>query len=296
MSLNLRDIVGDIFHTEEREKAEEAQKQADLLNKVNATYGIKDAVSGNNNTFNPFLKKDGSLFNPYIDYQKVLDNPDVSQVAKNYITRATGLTPSVNVTPTVNSVSPTETATTNVPINSAKSYESYTEQSSNKPQATTSPNTSSGSGTYTNSVGKRIANTASYNNNAAKGQCVWYVRGRAKEKLGFDPGALGNGNEMWYNAKSESKLAPTVENVKPNTILSYKYGTSSAGQKYGHVIFIEDVVGDTVYYTEGGSGYYKNGTDGVVKTATRQQILNGTNSSGGKIGSGAVGLIDLSKY
>lgn len=295
MSLNLKNIVGDIFHTEEKEKAEEAKKQSDLLQKINATYGTKEAVSGGN-TFNPYLKKDGSLFNPYIDYQRVLDNPNVSQVAKNYITRATGLTPRVNITPTVNSVSPTETTTVNVPTNSAKSYESYTEQRSTKPQATTSPNTTSGSGVYTNSVGKRIANTASYNNNAAKGQCVWYVRGRAKEKLGIDPGALGNGNEMWYNAKSESKLAPTAENIKPNTILSYKYGTSSAGKKYGHVVFIEDVVGDTVYYTEGGSGYYKNGTDGVVKTATRQQILNGTNSSGGKIGSSAVGLIDLSKY
>ena len=88
--------MGDIFHTEQKEKAAEAQKQANLMQKVNATYGIKDAVSGNNNTFNPFLKKDGSLFNPYINYQGVLDNPNVSQVAKNYITRATGLTPRVN--------------------------------------------------------------------------------------------------------------------------------------------------------------------------------------------------------
>lgn len=155
-------------------------------------------------------------------------------------------------------------------------------------------NNSGGSGTYT--PGKRIANTATYKNDAALGQCVWYVRGRAKEKLGKDTGAIGNANEMYYGAKESARLAPTVENIKPNTILSYKYGSGSLGQKYGHVIFIEDVVGDTVYYTEGGSGYYKNGTDGVVKTGTRQQILNGTNSAGARIGSNAIGLIDLSKY
>ena len=156
--------------------------------------------------------------------------------------------------------------------------------------------TSSGTSDFSGSVGKRIANTASYNNDAAKGQCVWYVRGRAKEKLGKDTGAIGNANEMYYGAKASARLAPTVENIKPNTILSYQYGSGSLGQKYGHVIFIEDVVGDTVYYTEGGSGYYKNGTDGVVKTGTRQQILSGVNSAGARIGSNAIGLIDLSKY
>lgn len=157
-------------------------------------------------------------------------------------------------------------------------------------------NYSGSSNTSNLKVGSKIANTSSYNNNAAKGQCVWYVRGRAKEKLGFDPGALGNGNQMWYNAPKNAKLAATVDNLRPNQILSYQSGTSSAGQKYGHVVFIENVIGDTVYYTEGGSGYYKNGTDGVVKTATRQGILNGVNSNGSRIGSGAIGLIDLSKY
>ena len=101
---------------------------------------------------------------------------------------------------------------------------------------------------------------------------------------------------MWNNAKPEAKYAATMENLKPNMIVSYRNGTSSAGQKYGHVIYIEDVVGDTVYYTEGGSGYYKNGTDGVVKTATRQGILDGVNSNGGRMGSNVIGFIDVSKY
>ncbi len=144
--------------------------------------------------------------------------------------------------------------------------------------------------------GSRIANTSAYNNDAARGQCVWYVRGRAKEKLGVDTGAIGNANQMYVNARAEAKLPASKENIKPNMIVSYNKGTSDAGQSYGHVIYIEDVVGDTVYYTEGGSGYYKNGTDGVVKTATRQGILDGVNTSGGRMGSEVLGFIDLSKY
>lgn len=146
------------------------------------------------------------------------------------------------------------------------------------------------------SVGKKIADTSNYNNSAAKGQCVWYVRGRASQKLGVDTGAIGNANEMWYNAKSSARLSASADNIRPNMIASYKTGTSSNGAKYGHVIFIEDVIGDTVYYTEGGSSYYRNGTDGVLKTASKEGILNGINSNGSRIGSGLIGFIDLSKY
>lgn len=210
---------------------------------------------------NPFTKKDGSLVNPYLNYQGLLDSDKVNDRAKEYIQKATGLTPTEK-----------PSAVTKI---------------ENMSYSPTSPSVE---------VGKRIADTSSYNNNAAKGQCVWYARGRAKEKLGVDPGALGNANQMWYNAKAEAKLSPSVDNIKPNTLLSFGRGTSAGGQNYGHVIYIEDVVGDTVYYTEGGSGYYKNGTDGVVKTATRQGILNGVNSSGARIGSNAIGLIDMTKY
>lgn len=224
-------------------------------------------IYGKNEEYNPFLDKDGNIFNKYIDYQKILDNPSVTQNAKNYISKATGLTP-------------TEGASSVI-----QKYSSVIK-----------PNSTVETGSYTDSVGKRVANTATYNNSAAKGQCVWYVRGRASEKLGKTVGALGNANQMWYNAKPEAQLTATADNIKPNMIVSYSKGTSSAGQKAGHVIFIEDVVGDTVYYTEGGSGYYKNGTDGVIKTASRQGILDGVNSNGGRMGSGVIGFIDLSKY
>ncbi len=152
---------------------------------------------------------------------------------------------------------------------------------------------SSGASRYAKNIGTRISNTAAFNNDAAKGQCVWYVRGRMKEKLGKDTGAIGNANEMYYNAPARAKVTASAANLRPDMVVSYNTGSGSLGAKYGHVIYIEDVVGDTVYYTEGGSGYYKNGTDGVVKTASRADIMNGVNSSGAKIGSGVVGFIDV---
>ena len=476
MNFELKNAVRDVFHTEEKEKAEEEKKTSELVKKVANSYGVKQVASGN--TYNPFLKKNGEIFNPYMDYQKLLDSSHISSKAKDYITKATGLSPTQSQTP-VGNYTPSTSKTNGkykvgmisakyeaggynggivstgvgdyggvsygIPQFSSKAgsadtfvnwlkqnhpdignyfgnykagtteftnawkkayadygdkfsdiqtdyaynyfalplanlakqktgidytrspalqelvyttalqfgtgslgisalgnvtagmsdaeiinasfdkkianYKSYFQSSSADIQESakkrfgnerndilallggtyttetpTKKTTVTGSSDYASSVGKRIADTSKYNNSAAIGQCVWYVRGRAKEKLGKEPGAIGNANEMYYGAKESARLAPTAENLKANTILSYKYGTSSAGQKYGHVIYIEDVVGDTVYYTEGGSGYYKNGTDGVVKTATRQQILNGVNSSGARIGSNAIGLIDLSKY
>ncbi|MBE7063496.1 MAG: CHAP domain-containing protein [Ruminococcaceae bacterium] len=145
-------------------------------------------------------------------------------------------------------------------------------------------------------VGERIADTATYANDADRGQCVWYVRGRMTQKFRKDTGAIGNANDMWYNAREEAKLAPLVENIKPDLIASYKYGTSVLGKRYGHVIYIEDVDGDTVYYTEGGSGYYQKGTDGVVKTATKVGILEGLNTDGTSFGSTLIGFIDVSAY
>ena len=151
-------------------------------------------------------------------------------------------------------------------------------------------------GDWASKVGKRITDTSTYNNGAAIGQCVWYVLGRASERNGKTITIGGNGNSMYQYAKPEAVLSATADNLKGNMILCYSKGTSTAGQKYGHCIFIEAVVGNDVYYTEGGSGYYKNKTDGVVKTGTKEQILNGVNASGARIGTGAAGLIDLSKY
>ena len=241
---------------------------------------------------NPFIKSDGSLANKYLNYQQILDNPGTSPVIAQKITQATGLVSSVR--PQIKNMSNDASQLTGRDKTYAETAgQSYSDYRTNTGDASQNDRRVS---SFAKSVGKKVADTGSYNNSAAKGQCVWYVRGRAQEKMGVNLGSMGNGNQMWYNAKDDAKLAPTAANIKPNTIVSYKYGTSSAGKKYGHVIYIEDVVGDTVYYTEGGTTYHNNGTDGVIKTATRQGILDGVNNNGGHMGSGVIGIIDLNKY
>lgn len=173
-----------------------------------------------------------------------------------------------------------------------KFYQTAKNTTSNTNQNTTSNTNQSTNSNLSNKVGSKIADVSGYNNSAAKGQCVWYVRGRMKQKFGKETGSLGNGNQMWYNAKKSARLAPIATNIKPNTIASYKTGLSSAGKKYGHVIYIEDVVGDTVYYTEGGSYYYNNGTIGTLKKASKKEILNGSS----KFGYGLIGFIDAENY
>lgn len=93
MSLKLKDIVGNIFHNDEKEKAEEAKRAEALRNRLNQLSGpIRENTV---KEFNPFLTKDGNLFNPMLNYQQLLNNPNVSQKAKQYIAQATGLSPTV---------------------------------------------------------------------------------------------------------------------------------------------------------------------------------------------------------
>ena len=95
MSFKLKDIVGNIFHADEKAKTEVARKSASLQQTANNVFGTSA------NTFNPFLKKNGELLNPLLNYQRLLDNPNISQKAKNYITQATGLSPTVTEQKTV---------------------------------------------------------------------------------------------------------------------------------------------------------------------------------------------------
>ncbi len=98
MSIKFKDIIGNIFHADDKTKAAEKQKSAALNQKVSNVLGTNQNT--NTDTFNPFLDKNGQLFNPLLNYQKILDNPNISQKAKNYITQATGLSPTVTETST----------------------------------------------------------------------------------------------------------------------------------------------------------------------------------------------------
>ena len=104
MSLNVKDIIGNIFYTDTNAKAEEQKKYANLQQKTNNVFGrtTKPTVK----TINPFLNKNGELINPNLNYQKLLDNPKIAQRTKQYIAQATGLTPTVT---TQNTVVPSDT-------------------------------------------------------------------------------------------------------------------------------------------------------------------------------------------
>lgn len=60
------------------------EKVSAMANKVNKTY----------KEYNPFLDRNGKLLNKHINYQQLLDNDKINDTTKNYITKATGLTPS----------------------------------------------------------------------------------------------------------------------------------------------------------------------------------------------------------
>lgn len=81
-----------------------------LQNKVSEIYG---SVKDSQKEYNPFLNKDGSLFNEYLNYQNILDNPNVAQKTKQFIQSATGLTPTPQqVAPSTGTLQPTTQSVT----------------------------------------------------------------------------------------------------------------------------------------------------------------------------------------
>lgn len=110
MLTKLKDLVGNIFHIEEKEKAEEEKKSTELQQKLSNVLGTNQ--NNNANTYNPFLNKNGDLFNPLLNYQSLLNNPNISQKAKNYISQATGLTPTNVTTTRQSTVTPTTSTAT----------------------------------------------------------------------------------------------------------------------------------------------------------------------------------------
>ena len=93
------------------------------------------------------------------------------------------------------------------------------------------------------SLGRRIADVNSYSNGIT-GECVWYVRGRAQEKLGADTGIYGHAGTWWSEAAN--KGLSTGQELRSDSIACFSGPTS-----YGHVVYVEDVKDGWVYYTEG---------------------------------------------
>lgn len=104
---------------------------------------------------------------------------------------------------------------------------------------------------YKDCLGKQLGNfNSNFYNDGIRGQCVWYVRGRAKEKLGVDTKIRGDAKTWYTQAKFKGKK------LKSNSIACFNGGS------FGHVIYVESVENNTVYYTEANVG----GIDGVLKS------------------------------
>ena len=123
---------------------------------------------------------------------------------------------------------------------------------------------------YDARVGQTLANISSSDYNSSnpfsKGQCTWYCFGRALEKCGVylpawkSNGTYGNADE-WYDNAASAGFSVGYE-VRSNSIACY------SGM---HVIFVEWVDGETVYYTEANkdsNGTYNSGVDCVLVKST----------------------------
>lgn len=91
-----------------------------------------------------------------------------------------------------------------------------------------------------------------------KGQCTWFVWGRTLEKLGIRLNSQFYGNaKTWYNETTYSKGSTP----KSNSIGVFCNGT------WGHVVFVEKVSGDTIYFNEA-NHHVRGQYDGALESAS----------------------------
>lgn len=101
-----------------------------------------------------------------------------------------------------------------------------------------------------------------------KGQCTWFTYGRTLEKLDVKlPNAFyGNAVEWWYDNITKN-VFPYGEEPKANSIAVWSGGNLG----YGHVAFVENVEGDTVYFNEGNFSI-RGDYDQKLKSLSKESI------------------------
>ena len=127
-------------------------------------------------------------------------------------------------------------------------------------------------------------------------QCVGYAYARLEEKIGLSPdfssgaGAKDIPNNA-PNGKTRTAIDGTIytievykndngSHITANSWVSFGPGSSS----YGHVIYVEEVIGDTIYYTESGTSMWKKGTAGTLKKKSKSDFINNCSSGGTYVG------------
>lgn len=101
-----------------------------------------------------------------------------------------------------------------------------------------------------------------------KGQCTWFTYGRVLEKLQLLLPSEFYGNAVdWWFANARDKVYPYGTEPKPNSIAVWSGGNYG----YGHVAFVENVDGNTVYFNEGNFSV-RGAYDGKLKSISKEEI------------------------
>ena len=93
LSLNLKDIVGNIFHISDKEKQEEEAQLAALSKMANNTFGADQTNTNQltNQQRSPLLNNFRSVVKPYLNNQSLTKSNIPSQALNNYMSQDSGL-------------------------------------------------------------------------------------------------------------------------------------------------------------------------------------------------------------
>lgn len=132
---------------------------------------------------------------------------------------------------------------------------------------------------YNDYLGKRLGDFtnaayswAGFSSGPYRGQCVTYVRGRAKEKLGIE--FLGGFDFAKQIVDVALKRGYRVgKNAKADSFIVFSDGRY-AGDIWGHVRYLEGISGDNYYYTEANSNNDGeiSSDDGILKKASLKAL------------------------
>lgn len=122
---------------------------------------------------------------------------------------------------------------------------------------------------YEKHIGQRLAKiNSSFYVNGIKAQCVWYVQGRFWEKTGICLGRLPNAKDCFGRLRT-NKYIEVTNYPRDNTIACFD------GGEFGHVIFIEQVLGDVLYYSEANANADNKISydDGIIKKTSVSEFM-----------------------
>ena len=234
---NIRDKIRNIFgKTQEEEK--EREKRLLELSLIN-----QSGINSNLNKYNPFTNSKGELTNTSLNYQSLLDNPNLSQKVKGYITQATGLSPTQQSTAVNSNLLSTDSFLSSNPIIGS----SYTGESINAGQSVSATGNS-----LVDSAQKYLGTPYVYGGDSSSDggmDCSGFVYNALKD-AGYNVDRT-SANEYYKKGTSVSK-----NNLQPGDLIFYGDGKAS------HVgIYVGD--GKMIHSAGGASNTKSNPGRGV---------------------------------